>query len=98
MTDEAPATEEAAPVSRDETHSSIDPQTGALTAEAIAARADIRGQVMEAHPGHADIWHEILATWHKMCGEGDEDPNIEPVADGAPAVTEGPGAYDQSGA
>lgn len=70
--------EPEAPVSRDETHSSIDPQTGALTPEAVAARVDIRAQVLEAHPDHPDVWHEIIATWHKMCGDApdEDDPGL----------------------
>ena len=66
------------PVSRDETHSSIDPQTGALTPEAVAARVDIRAQVLEAHPDHPDVWHEIIATWHKMCGDAPDEAQSEP--------------------
>ena len=74
-----------APVSRDETHSSIDPQTGALTPEAVAARVDIRAQVLEAHPDHPDVWHEIIATWHKMCGDAPDEAPDEAQSEPEPA-------------
>lgn len=69
-----PASTAAAPTAPgipDETHNSIDPQTGALTVEALDRRAEIVRLVQEA--GHAvGSFEEAIRHWIEM--EGAKSP------------------------
>jgi len=54
---------------RNETYDNTDPHTGTLTAEALARRAEIRRQVVEAgKAGLASSWQAVLTAWNAMKG------------------------------
>lgn len=72
MSDE---TETLAEQPRDETHDSIDPTTGAPTAEAMARRSQIMEELRAA--GHAiQSWADALAIWANP-----ERRPVEPAAE-----------------
>lgn len=74
-------------MSRDETHDSIDPTTGALTGEALARRQTIMDRLREA--GHEIVtWADAL--FHlSAASDGESPPDPETVAaETAPAANE----------